>query len=84
MFTSARSLLVVQGVLALIVGVIAISWPDVTVGAIVLLFAVFAIVDAIFRVVRATSVDGTGAVAGQLLLALDEGSPTVRAPLHRA
>jgi uncharacterized membrane protein HdeD (DUF308 family) len=70
MFTSARSLLIVQGTLALIVGVIAISWPGVTLGAIVLLFAVFAIVDAVLRLVRVPSLDGAGAVAGQVLLAL--------------
>jgi len=70
MLKSERSLLVVQGILALIVGVIAIAWPGVTLGAIVLLFAVFAIVDAVLRVVRVTSLDGAGAVAGQVLLAL--------------
>jgi len=70
MFKSERSLLVAQGILALIVGVIAVGWPGVTLGAIVLLFAVFAVVDAVLRVVRATSVDGAGSVIGQLLLAL--------------
>jgi len=70
MLNSPRSLLVVQGVLALIIGVIAVAWPSVTLGAVVLLFAVFAIVDAARRVVQATSRGSAGAVTGQILLAL--------------
>ncbi|WP_127501092.1 DUF308 domain-containing protein [Actinoplanes solisilvae] len=38
-----RSSLVWRGVLALVTGVIAVIWPEITVGAFVLLFAIFSI-----------------------------------------
>ncbi|HEV7961028.1 MAG TPA: DUF308 domain-containing protein [Actinoplanes sp.] len=62
--------LVWKGVLSLIIGVVAIAWPGITVGAFVLLFAVYAFVLAIFEGMRAFSSRTAGPVAGRLLLAL--------------
>ncbi len=58
------------GVLALIVGIIAIAWPGVTVLALVILFAIYAFIDAGFQMVRAFSSDSAGPVFGHLLLGL--------------
>ena len=46
MLKNASTSLIVRGVLALIVGVIAIAWPNVTILALVILFAVYAFMDA--------------------------------------
>lgn len=70
MFKSLSTYLVARGVLALIVGVIAVAWPNVTVYALVLVFAVFAFLDAIMQAARAFSGVRAGAVIGRLLLAL--------------
>lgn len=56
--------------LALIVGIIAVAWPGVTVYALVVLFAVYAFLDAGLQAVRAFSGVRVGAVVGRLLLAL--------------
>lgn len=70
MFKSLSTYLITRGVLALIVGIIAVGWPGVTVYALVILFAVYAFVDAILQAARAFSGLRTGAVIGRLLLAL--------------
>ena len=46
MFKSTSTSLILLGVLAIITGIIAIAWPGVTVLALVILFAVYAFVDA--------------------------------------
>ena len=70
MLKSLSSYLIVRGVLALIVGIIAVAWPGVTVYALVVLFAVYAFLDAITQAARAFSGLRAGAVVGRLLLAL--------------
>ena len=46
MFKSTSSYLILLGVLAIIVGIIALAWPGVTVLALVILFAVDAFIGA--------------------------------------
>jgi len=62
--------LVAKGVLSLIIGIVAIAWPGITVGAFVLLFAVYAFLLAIFEGMRAFTSRAAGPVVGRLLLAL--------------
>ena len=66
--TSTSSILL--GVLAVIVGIIAIAWPGVTILALVILFAVYAFMDAGLQAARAFSSRSAGPVFGHLLLAL--------------
>src|SRR5262249_12825647 len=70
MFKSVSNSLILRGVLALIVGIIALAWPSVTVLALAILFAVFAFMDAGFQGMRAFSSGKAGPVIGHLLLAL--------------
>jgi uncharacterized membrane protein HdeD (DUF308 family) len=70
MFKSWSNSLIARGVLALIVGIIAIAWPSVTILALVILFAVYCFMDSIIAASRAFSSDGAGPVIGHLLLAL--------------
>ena len=67
---SLSTYLITSGVLALIVGIVAVAWPGVTVYALVILFAVYAFLDAGLQAVRAFSGVRAGAVIGRLLLAL--------------
>jgi len=46
MFKSSSTSLILLGVLAVIVGIIALAWPNATVMALVILFAVYAFIDA--------------------------------------
>jgi uncharacterized membrane protein HdeD (DUF308 family) len=70
MFKSTSTSLILLGVLAVIVGIIAFAWPGVTVYALVLLFAVYAFIDAGLEAMRAFSSRTAGPVFGYLLLAL--------------
>lgn len=70
MFSSLSTSLIVRGVLAVIVGVIAIAWPGVTVFALVILFAIYAFIDAGLQTSRAFGSAAAGPVFGHLLLAL--------------
>src|SRR6516164_9878942 len=70
MFKSTSTSLILTGVLAVIVGVIAIAWPQATVLALVILFAVYAFMDAGLQAARAFSSRSAGPVFGHLLLAL--------------
>jgi uncharacterized membrane protein HdeD (DUF308 family) len=70
MFKSASTSLILLGILAVIAGIIAIAWPGVTVLALVLLFAVYAFIDAGLEAVRAFSSRTAGPVFGHLLLGL--------------
>jgi Short repeat of unknown function (DUF308) len=45
MFKSVSNSLILRGALALIVGIIALAWPNVTILALVILFAVYAFID---------------------------------------
>ena len=62
--------LIIRGVLALIIGIVAIAWPGVTIGAIVLLFAVYAFLMGIAEATRAFASRTAGPVIWRLLLAL--------------
>ena len=55
MFKSVSNSLILRGVLALIVGIIALAWPNVTILALVILFAVYAFINAGIEGVRAFS-----------------------------
>jgi uncharacterized membrane protein HdeD (DUF308 family) len=70
MFKSTSTSLILYGVLAIIVGVIAIAWPGVTILALVILFAVYAFIAAGLQAMRAFSSRSAGPVLGHLLLAL--------------
>ena len=70
MFKSTSTSLILIGVLAIIAGIIAIAWPGVTILALVILFAVYAFMDAGLQSARAFSGGGAGPVIGHLLLAL--------------
>jgi uncharacterized membrane protein HdeD (DUF308 family) len=70
MFKSMSTSLILRGVLAVIVGIIALAWPSVTVLALVYLFAIYAFLAAGAEGVRAFSSAKAGPVIGHLLLAL--------------
>ena len=70
MFKSTSTSLILLGVLAIIVGIIALAWPGVTVLALVILFAIYAFIDAGLQAMRAFSSRTAGPVIGHLLLAL--------------
>jgi uncharacterized membrane protein HdeD (DUF308 family) len=70
MFKSTSTSLILLGVLAIVVGIIALAWPGATILALVILFAVYAFIDAGLQAVRAFSSGTAGPVFGHLLLAL--------------
>jgi len=73
MFKSIKSTstsLILLGILAVIVGIIAVAWPGVTILALVILFAVYAFMDAGLQAARAFSSRSAGPVFGNLLLGL--------------
>ena len=59
-----------RGVLAIVIGILAVAWPGITVGAFVVLFAVYAFVAAFGDGARAFASDRAGPVFGWLALAL--------------
>jgi uncharacterized membrane protein HdeD (DUF308 family) len=67
---SSSTSLILLGVLAIVVGIIAIAWPKVTIYALVILFAVYAFIAAGLQALRAFSSRTAGPVLGHLLLAL--------------
>src|SRR4029079_17939468 len=52
------------------IGVVSVVWPDITVGAFVILFAVYAFLAAIADAARAFTRDKVGPVVGYLVLSL--------------
>jgi len=70
MFKSTSISLILLGVLGVIVGIIAIVWPNVTITALVILFAIYAFIGAGLQAMRAFSSATAGPVFGHLLLAL--------------
>jgi uncharacterized membrane protein HdeD (DUF308 family) len=70
MLKSLSTSLIVRGVLAIAVGIIALAWPQVTVLALVILFAVYAFIAAGLEAMRAFSSRTAGPVFGHLLLGL--------------
>ena len=69
MFKNLSTSLIFRGVVAIALGLIAIIWPNITVGAFVFVFAVFAFADAIGQGAQAFSSETAGPVFGHLLLA---------------
>ena len=57
--------LIWRGILADVVGVIAAAWPGITIGAFIILFAVYTFVAARMEAVRAFRSETVGPVAGQ-------------------
>ena len=55
MFKSLSTSLIVRGILAVAVGIIALAWPQVTVLALVILFAVYAFIASGLEAARAFS-----------------------------
>ena len=70
MFKSTSTSMILLGILAVIVGITAIAWPGVTILALVILFALYAFIDAGLQAARAFSSRSAGPVFGHLLLAL--------------
>jgi uncharacterized membrane protein HdeD (DUF308 family) len=70
MLKSLSTSLIVRGVLALAAGAVALAWPGITVLALVILFAVYALMAAGVEAMRAFSSASAGPVAGHLLLGL--------------
>jgi uncharacterized membrane protein HdeD (DUF308 family) len=70
MLKSLSTSLIVRGILALAVGIMALAWPGVTVLALVILFAVYAFIAAGLETMRAFGSAQAGPVAGHLLLGL--------------
>jgi uncharacterized membrane protein HdeD (DUF308 family) len=70
MFKSTSISLILLGILAVIVGIVAIAWPGVTIFALVILFAIYAFMGAGLQTVRAFSSRTAGPVFGHLLLGL--------------
>ena len=70
MFKSLSTSLIARGILAVVVGVIALAWPSVTVLALVIVFAVYAFMASGMEAARAFSSRTAGPVIGHLLLGL--------------
>ena len=70
MFKSTSVSLILLGILAVIVGIVAIAWPGVTLLALVILFAIYAFMDGGLQTMRAFSGRAAGPLFGHLLLAL--------------
>ena len=70
MVKSLSTSLILRGLLAVTVGVVALAWPGVTVLALVILFAVYAFIAAATEAMRAFSSATAGPVVGHLLLGL--------------
>jgi uncharacterized membrane protein HdeD (DUF308 family) len=67
---SLRTSLIVRGAFAIVIGVVSVAWPNITIGAFVVLFAIYAFAVAITDALRAFSGDRTGPVFGYLFLSL--------------
>jgi len=70
MFKSLSTSLITRGILAVVVGVIALAWPSVTVLALVIVFAVYAFMASAMEAARGFTSRSAGPVIGHLLLGL--------------
>jgi uncharacterized membrane protein HdeD (DUF308 family) len=70
MLKSLSTSLIVRGVLAAAVGIMALAWPGITVLALVVLFAVYAFIASGLEAVRAFTSRDAGPVFGHLLAGL--------------
>lgn len=67
---SSPNVLLSRGLLAVVLGVVSVAWPGITIGAVVVLFAVYAFMIAATDAARAFASDRVGPVLGWLLLSL--------------
>jgi uncharacterized membrane protein HdeD (DUF308 family) len=67
---SLSSSLLWRGLLAIAIGIVSVAWPNITVGAFVILFAVYAFIAAAMYAVTAFSSSRAGPVFGYLLLSI--------------
>ena len=67
---SLSTSLLLRGLFAIVIGFVSVAWPGVTIGAVVILFAVYSFGAAITDAMRAFSSGRAGPVAGYLLLAV--------------
>ncbi|MFD3583661.1 HdeD family acid-resistance protein [Streptomyces sp. NPDC058683] len=67
---SSPNALLWRGLLAVVIGIVSVTWPGITVGAFVILFAVYAFMTTATDGARAFASDRVGPVFGWLLLAL--------------
>jgi uncharacterized membrane protein HdeD (DUF308 family) len=70
MLKSPSAALILRGITALVLGIMALAWPGVTVHTLVILFAVFAFIAAGLQAILAFSGATGGPVFGYLLLGL--------------
>jgi uncharacterized membrane protein HdeD (DUF308 family) len=70
MLRSTSTSMILLGVLAIIVGILALAWPGVTIFALVVLFAVYAFMAGGLQAARAFSSKSAGPVFGHLFLGL--------------
>ena len=70
MLKSLSTSLIVRGLLAVAVGIVALAWPGITVLALVILFAIYTFIAAGMEAVKAFSSETAGPVMGHLLLGL--------------
>ena len=70
MLKSLSTSLIVSGLLAVAVGIVALAWPGITVLALVIVFAIYAFIAAGMEAVKAFSSERAGPVMGHLLLGL--------------
>ncbi|MFC0435773.1 HdeD family acid-resistance protein [Kutzneria buriramensis] len=59
-----------RGILAIVIGIVAVAWPGITIGAFVLMFAVYAFLNAGMELALMTASRRAGPVVGRLLLAV--------------
>jgi uncharacterized membrane protein HdeD (DUF308 family) len=67
---SLRASFIVRGVLAIVIGIVSVAWPNITISAFVILFAVYAFTIASTDALRAFSSDRAEPVFGYLFLSL--------------
>jgi len=70
MLKSLSTSLILRGLLAVAIGVVALAWPGVTVLALVVVFAIYAFIGAGLQAMQAFSSRTAGPVVGHLLLGL--------------
>ncbi len=70
MLKSLSTSLILRGLLAVAIGVVALAWPGATVFALVIVFAVYAVMGAGLQAMQAFSSRTAGPVVGHLLLGL--------------
>jgi uncharacterized membrane protein HdeD (DUF308 family) len=67
---SLSTSLIWRGILAIAIGVVAFAWPNITIGAFVIIFAVYAFLAGITEFTRAFASATAGPVAGHIALGL--------------